>query len=181
MDGVSSRQLRIAQHFVNPGVSLYLPGVKNQLLQAKEQGKQVLILHKGSDGVLRATAGNVEKVTGANKLQLVVSLTGVRQATPLAVAAFVDKDLELAGGTKISSDEFNDLFPRTVDFVRCESLPGEFRARLFESEVASGLYDDKEARKLTELKLGYCCQSPRYIRLYTGDDLTNSFNPVKNS
>ena len=171
---------RVAGYFVNPGTSLRLPYVKDLLLEAIRTNKQALILHKGPDAVMKAMAGQVERVNNTGEHKLEVTFSNVKYATPLALVAFVSKNLVLAGETKITSQDLDDLFPQKPNFMSHHSLSGEIKAALFQKQLDSGLYEQEES-KLTRQRFSLFGQRPRGVYLYTGNELFKGFNPAKNS
>ena len=107
---VSPFTLRAAKEFVQPGRHLILSSAKRVLEEAQSAGEKVLILHRGSSGVLKATAGTINGVRGdVNGLHIKVNLSGPRDLTPRAVESFVDRNLINSG--QITVQEYNDLFP----------------------------------------------------------------------
>lgn len=101
--------LRVVDEFLKPGRYLNLPYTMHVLTEAQRAGKQVLILYRGSDAVLRAIAGAVNGVGDSNGLQIKVNLSGPRDLTPRAIESFVDINLVNSG--EITLQELNDLFP----------------------------------------------------------------------
>ena len=167
---------RAIKEFLKPGKYLNLPYVKQVLQQARQDGKFVLILHRGSDAILRATAGAIKEVRNTNELQISVKLSDTESLTPLALVNFVDEDLITSG--IITRDEYCDLFPPTVDLIKHSRVPLNLKAELLErdTKMMSALKEEEKAPKdieeePVELRLGFCIQKPVFIRPFTEEDL----------
>ena len=107
MDKINQQHLRAARHFLNPSKNtLTNAHVYSTLIKARDEGKYVLILHRGSDGCLRSSAGKISEVKrDSTHVNVNLEEIGIR---PFAVVSFIDKNLVTSG--RITQEEFNDLF-----------------------------------------------------------------------